>query len=64
MDRQTGGKQYELFKQSLEQFSGTRISTEIETDGLRQTDFAGLIDNTGIIEDELNINVIKVTALH
>lgn len=51
-NRQTGGSQYEQFKQSLERLKGTNISTEIKTGGLRQADFVGLIDSASVIESD------------
>lgn len=59
-NRQTGGSQYEQFKQSLERLSGTRISTEIETGGLRQADFVGLIDNARVIEEDIQGRTVAV----
>lgn len=51
-NRQTGGSQYEQFKQSLERLKGTNISTEIKTGGTRQADFVGLIDSATVIESD------------
>lgn len=59
-NRQTGGSQYEQFKQSLERLGGTRISTEVETGGLRQAEFVGLIDSAKVMEEDINGRTVAV----
>lgn len=47
-NRDTGGKDYKAFEQSLERLRGATITTNIKTGDIEQTDFFGLIDSASI----------------
>lgn len=49
-NRQTSGEGYRALQAALERLSGTRITTDIETNGTRITEGFGLIDRWKIIE--------------
>jgi plasmid replication initiation protein len=49
-NRTTGGRSYDELKSALERLRGTSISTNISTNGTRQTRGFGLIDNWEIVE--------------
>ncbi len=49
-NRTTGGKSYEELKAALERLRGTSITTNISTNGTRQSRGFGLIDNWEIVE--------------
>lgn len=49
-NRTTGGRSYEELKASLERLRGTSITTNISTNGARQSRGFGLIDNWEIVE--------------
>ena len=49
-NRTTGGRSYEEFKAALERLRGTSITTNISTNGMRQSRGFGLIDNWEIVE--------------
>lgn len=51
-NRSTGGKDYERAKDSLDRLSSTRITTEIETDNIREARGFGLIDSWRIVEEK------------
>lgn len=59
-NRGGGGRQYEIFKESLERLSGTRITTEIETGGVRDASGFGLLDEWRITEKGKNDIPLKV----
>jgi len=59
-NKKTGGSQYEQFQQSLARLTGTRIQTEIETGGIRQTEFIGLIDSAKVIEEDIMGRTVAV----
>ncbi|MBV8359558.1 MAG: replication initiator protein A [Deltaproteobacteria bacterium] len=48
--RHTGGKNYELLKEALARLTGTRIETNIATNGLRIHQGFGLLDNWKIVK--------------
>lgn len=50
-NRGHGGKQFEIFRDSLERLSGTRITTEIETGGQRTATGFGLLDSWEVTEE-------------
>jgi plasmid replication initiation protein len=49
-NRTTGGRSYEELKAALERLRGTSITTNISTNGARQSRGFGLIDNWEIVE--------------
>lgn len=49
-NRQTSGEGYRALQAALERLSGTRITTNIETNGTRVTEGFGLIDRWKIVE--------------
>ena len=49
-NRTTGGRSYEELKASLERLRGTSITTNLSTNGTRQSRGFGLIDNWEIVE--------------
>jgi plasmid replication initiation protein len=49
-NRTTGGRSYEELKATLERLRGTSITTNIVTNGIRQTLGFGLIDNWEIVQ--------------
>lgn len=51
-NRSTGGKDYERAKDSLDRLSSTRITTDIETDNVRESRGFGLIDSWRIVEEK------------
>lgn len=51
-NRSTGGKDYEKAKESLDRLSSTRITTDIETDSIRESRGFGLIDSWRIVEEK------------
>ena len=60
-NRDTGGKGYRDLKKALDRITGTRIKTNIETNGIRQIDNFGILDRYGIVErDPINGRMIAV----
>ena len=51
-NRQTNGDGYKRFKAALKRLSGTRIETNIKTNGKEVTDGFGIIDNYKIVFDD------------
>lgn len=51
-NRDTSGRAYERMGEALERLSGTRIETNIATDGYRERGFFGLIDSGRIVENK------------
>jgi len=51
-NRGVGGREYELAKNSLDRLSATRITTDIETDTLRESRGFGLIDAWSVVEEK------------
>lgn len=51
-NRDTGGRQYNLAKDSLDRLASTRITTEIETDKIRDARGFGLVDSWRIVEEK------------
>jgi len=51
-NRTTSGRDYERAKDSLDRLSGTRITTNIETDRMRESRGFGLIDSWRIVEEK------------
>lgn len=49
-NRHTGGGDYDQLQKSFERLSGTRITTDIRTNGVRQREGFGLIDSWKIVE--------------
>jgi plasmid replication initiation protein len=49
-NRTTGGRSYEELKATLERLRGTSITTNIVTNGIRQTLGFGLIDSWEIVQ--------------
>ncbi len=49
-NRHTGGKNYERLAESFRRLAGTRIETNIATNGLRVREGFGLVDNWKIVE--------------
>jgi plasmid replication initiation protein len=49
-NRYSGGKNYEQLADALRRLSGTRIETDIKTNGIRQREGFGLLDSWKIIE--------------
>lgn len=61
-NRGTGGREYELLKQSLERLSGTRITTTIKTGGQEEYSGFGLIDSWKIIKENSNGKMIQLSV--
>lgn len=60
-NRDTGGKGYRDLKKALDRITGTRIKTNIETNGVRQIENFGILDKYGIVErDPKNGRMISV----
>lgn len=51
-NRTTSGRDYERAKDSLDRLAGTRITTNIETDRMRESRGFGLIDSWHIVEEK------------
>lgn len=51
-NRSVGGKDYERAKDSLDRLRSTSITTEIETDKIREARGFGLIDNWRVVEEK------------
>lgn len=51
-NRDIGGRQYELLKDSLERLSGTRLTTSLNTGGITDERGFGLIDSWRIIKED------------
>ena len=49
-NRHTGGGDYDQLQKAFERLSGTRITTDIRTNGVRQREGFGVIDSWKIIE--------------
>src|SRR5260370_41002229 len=49
-NRHTGGGDYDQLQKAFERLSGTRITTDIRTNGVRQREGFGIIDSWRIIE--------------
>jgi len=49
-NRHTGGGDYDQLQKAFERLSGTRITTDIRTNGVRQREGFGIIDSWKIIE--------------
>jgi plasmid replication initiation protein len=58
--RHTGGKNYELLKEALARLTGTRVETNIATNGLRIHQGFGLLDNWKIVKRADNGQMILV----
>lgn len=59
-NRQTSGQGYQLLGKALERLSGTRIETNIETNGQRERGFFGLIDSARVIERDNDNRMVAV----
>jgi plasmid replication initiation protein len=53
-NRHTGGGDYDQLQKAFERLSGTRITTDIRTNGVRQREGFGIIDSWKIIEKHPN----------
>jgi plasmid replication initiation protein len=53
-NRHTGGGDYDQLQKAFERLSGTRITTDIRTNGVRQREGFGIIDSWKIIEKNPN----------
>jgi plasmid replication initiation protein len=53
-NRHTGGGDYDQLQKAFERLAGTRITTDIRTNGIRQREGFGLIDSWKIIEKNPN----------
>ena len=53
-NRHTGGGDYDQLQKAFERLAGTRITTDIRTNGIRQREGFGLIDSWKIIEKHPN----------
>ena len=63
-NRDTSGRSYERTLEALERLAGSRIVTNIETNGLRETNGFGLIDSFRIVENAPNdgrMTAVEVT---
>lgn len=60
-NRSTGGKDYAEAKRSLERLASTRLTTEIETEKIREAQGFGLIDSWRI-EEEKDGRMIRVSV--
>lgn len=59
-NRQTSGNGYKLMGDALGRLSGTRIETNIVTDGVRERGFFGLIDSGRVIEHDKTGKAVAV----
>lgn len=59
-NRQTSGEGYRLLGNALERLSGTRIETNIRTNGQRERGFFGLIDSARIVERDSDDRMVAV----
>lgn len=59
-NRQTSGQGYKLMSDALSRLNGTRIETNIETDGRKERGFFGLIDSGRVIEHDKTGKAIAV----
>ncbi|HIW20702.1 MAG TPA: replication initiator protein A [Candidatus Dorea intestinavium] len=60
-NRATGGKDYDRAKASLDRLSSTRITTDIETDKIKDSRGFGLIDSWRIVEEK-DSRMIRVSV--
>ncbi|WP_294329266.1 replication initiator protein A [uncultured Sphingomonas sp.] len=58
--RGTSGREYDRLVQMLQRLSGTRIETNIQTNGVRERGFFGLIDAARVIERDGKNRMIAV----
>ena len=61
-NRGTGGREYELLKQTMERLSGTRLTTTIKTGGQEESSGFGLIDSWKIIKENNNGKMIQLSV--
>ena len=59
-NRDTSGRAYERMTAALARLSGTRIETNIETDGKRERGYFGLIDSARVIERDADQRMVAV----
>jgi plasmid replication initiation protein len=59
-NRDTSGRAYERMTAALARLSGTRIETNIETDGKRERGYFGLIDSARVIERDADQRMFAV----
>lgn len=59
-NRDTSGRAYERMAAAMERLSGTRIETDIETNGQRERGYFGLIDSARIIERNKDGRMVAV----
>lgn len=59
-NRGTSGRAYERMAAALARLSGTRIETNIETDGKRERGYFGLIDSARVIERDADQRMVAV----
>lgn len=60
-NRGTGGREYELLKNSLERLRGTSITTTIKTGNRLESNGFGLIDSWKIIKEDDNGNMVNLS---
>lgn len=59
-NRDTGGRAYNLMGDTLERLAGTRLETNIETDGYRERSGFGLVDSYRIIERDGQDRMVSI----
>jgi len=59
-NRDTSGRAYERMGEMFERLNGTRIETNIETDGIRERGWFGFIDYAKVIERDNNGRMVAV----
>jgi plasmid replication initiation protein len=63
-NKPTGGKEYQRLQDALERLTGTRITTNIKTGGVRVKELFGLIESATIVEkapDDESMIAVEVT---
>ena len=60
-NRGTGGREYELLKQSLERLAGTRLTTTIKTGNQEEVNGFGLIDSWKILKENNEGKMIQLS---
>jgi len=58
-NRGTGGTEYRLLKQALERLAGTRVETNIKTNGKEITEGFGVIDSYRIVTEDTNNRMLE-----
>ena len=62
-NRNTGGKDYEALRDSLDRLDGTRIRTNVKTGDVEQRDGFGLIDSYSIKRSDKTGRILEITVV-